>query len=467
MSGQALNGVKKSLLCEVVEQLTTQKNACGRLLFAGCLLSSSFDAAAATYIVNTTGDPGPTGTTSFRQAVTAAAADPDNVIQFDSSLRDSTITLTQGAVRVAFTPQIETISIVGPGSRYLTLTGNGSSSRLITVLDDNITITGITLANGNGHDAPYNVGGGCMFAGLSNVFLVDVVIKGCRADGTGGGIDVADGNLTMFNSTITGNYSAHEGGGIFADNAFNSSNGIASKVSIYNSTISNNSAYSFGGGVLAQYTETFKVYGSLISGNTTNSIPTASAGGGGIALGSIYAQALIVNSTVANNSTYSYGGGISLLDTHTAQVTHVNFSTITGNYSGYNYGGNGIHGKDAFSVNSSIIANNFNRAGNVDVDGTLNADHSLIRNSGGARLLGSNNILGVDPHLGPLAFNGGATLTFLPQKGSLAIDAGGNPGTIHNDQRNLPRPVGAASDIGAVERQAIEDEIFRGDFESS
>ena len=467
MSDQALNGVKKSLLCELVEQLTTQKNAGARLLFAGCLLSGSFDAAAATYVVNTTGDPGPTGTTSFRQAVAAAAADPDNVIQFDSSLRDSTITLMQGAVTVVSVDNPKTISIVGPGSRHLTITGNGSSSRLITVLNDNITITGITLANGNGHDTSYGHGGGCMFAGLSNVFLVDVVIKGCRDDYEGGGIEVFRGNLTMFNSTITGNYSGYEGGGIFASNADSSFEGIASKVSIYNSTISNNSAYSFGGGVFAEDTDTFKVYGSLISGNTTNSIPTASAGGGGIALGSIYTQALIVNSTVANNSTYSYGGGISLLDTHTAQVTHVNFSTITGNYSGYDYGGNGIHGKDAFSVNSSIIANNFNRAGNVDVDGILNADHSLIRNSGGARLLGSNNILGVDPHLGPLAFNGGATLTFLPRIGSLAIDAGDNPGTLHNDQRNLPRPAGAASDIGAVERQAIEDEIFRGDFESS
>ena len=45
MSDQALNGVKKSLLCELVEQLTTQKNAGARLLFAGCLLSGSFDAA--------------------------------------------------------------------------------------------------------------------------------------------------------------------------------------------------------------------------------------------------------------------------------------------------------------------------------------------------------------------------------------------------------------------------------------
>ena len=463
MSDQALNGIKKSLLCELVKQVTTQKSACARLLFAGCLLSSSFDAAAATYVVNTTGDPGPAGTTSFRQAVAAAAADPDNVIQFDSSLRDSTITLTLGAVTV-LSDQTETISIVGPGSRHLTVTGNGGS-RLITVVGDNFTVTGVTLANGNGTDTEFpSNGGGCMFGDLSNVFLVDVVIKGCRADGPGGGIYVASGNLTVFNSTITGNYSGTNGGAI---NASNPNSGNYSKVSIYSSTISNNAAYVYGGGVFAEDTGTFKVYGTLISGNATETIPTTGAGGGGIALGSIYAQALIVNSTVANNSTYSYGGGISLLDTHTAQVTHVNFSTITGNYSGYDYGGNGIHGKDAFSISSSIIANNFNRAGNVDVDGILNADHSLIRNSGGARLLGSNNILGVDPHLGPLEFNGGATLTFLPQIDSLAIDAGGNPGTIHNDQRNLPRPAGAASDIGAVERQVIEDEIFRGDFESS
>jgi hypothetical protein len=31
----------------------------------------------------------------------------------------------------------------------------------------------------------------------------------------------------------------------------------------------------------------------------------------------------------------------------------------------------------------------------------------------------------------------------------------------------LPRPVGTASDIGSVERQTIEDEIFRDGFESS
>jgi len=57
----------------------------------------------------------------------------------------------------------------------------------------------------------------------------------------------------------------------------------------------------------------------------------------------------------------------------------------------------------------------------------------------------------VDPQLGPLADNGGLTLTHLPPAGSPAVNAGGTfcPTT---DQRDLPRPVGAC-DIGAVEVQ--------------
>jgi hypothetical protein len=455
MSDQALNGVKKSLLCELVEHLATQKNARARLLFAGCLLSGSFNAAATTYIVNTTGDPGPSGTTSFRQAVATASASPGNVIQFDDSLRNSTITLTQGAVMM--TPSTgSTLTILGPGSRQLTISGNGTS-RLINQ-EQNLTISGLTLTNGRAN------GGGCLAAILTNLFLVDVVITGCISDGTlgtGGGLDMGIGNVTIFNSTITGNYASGNGGGIYVAGE----QGV--KVAIYDSTISNNTTYGFGGGIYVGHTTTFNVTGSLISGNNTPLFPSATVGGGGIALASIYSQALIVNSTIANNTTYTYGGGIDLLDTHTAQVTQINFSTLTGNYSGYNYGGNAIHAKDAFSVSSSIIANNLNRNSNVDVDGTVFADHSLFRNIGGAKIIGSNNIFGSDPKLGPMAFNGGATLTFLPKVGSPVIDAGGSTGTIHNDERNRPRPVGAASDIGAVERQVIEDEIFRSDFESS
>jgi hypothetical protein len=51
--------------------------------------------------------------------------------------------------------------------------------------------------------------------------------------------------------------------------------------------------------------------------------------------------------------------------------------------------------------------------------------------------------------LGPLANNGGPTLTHMPQAGSPAIDQGSGCPAI--DQRGAARPVGPACDIGAVE----------------
>ena len=69
------------------------------------------------------------------------------------------------------------------------------------------------------------------------------------------------------------------------------------------------------------------------------------------------------------------------------------------------------------------------------------------------------NIYGLDPHLGPLAPNGGPTLTQLPSQLSPAIDAGQLPfctdpngSPLATDQRLFPRIMGAHCDIGAVER---------------
>jgi len=56
-----------------------------------------------------------------------------------------------------------------------------------------------------------------------------------------------------------------------------------------------------------------------------------------------------------------------------------------------------------------------------------------------------------NPLLGNLADNGGPTLTHRPLAGSPAVDTG-VCGTSGVDQRGFPRPLGAACDIGAVER---------------
>jgi len=60
-------------------------------------------------------------------------------------------------------------------------------------------------------------------------------------------------------------------------------------------------------------------------------------------------------------------------------------------------------------------------------------------------------ILDVDPMLGPLQDNGGATPTQLPASGSPAIDAVDCAAAPTTDQRGVARPQGSRCDLGAVE----------------
>ena len=64
--------------------------------------------------------------------------------------------------------------------------------------------------------------------------------------------------------------------------------------------------------------------------------------------------------------------------------------------------------------------------------------------------------------LGPLADNGGPTLTHLPAGTSLLVDGGTSQDCPGTDQRGRVRPVGLACDIGAVE---AGPELFANGFE--
>jgi hypothetical protein len=60
----------------------------------------------------------------------------------------------------------------------------------------------------------------------------------------------------------------------------------------------------------------------------------------------------------------------------------------------------------------------------------------------------------LDPHLGPLADNGGPTMTMALLPGSPAIDAGSDgliPSGDNTDQRGWPRIVNGKVEIGAIE----------------
>ena len=69
------------------------------------------------------------------------------------------------------------------------------------------------------------------------------------------------------------------------------------------------------------------------------------------------------------------------------------------------------------------------------------------------------DITNTDPLLGPLADNGGATLTHVLLPGSPAIDSGDDVACPASDQRGVSRPQGAGCDRGAVEAVDITSRL--------
>ncbi len=188
--------------------------------------------------------------------------------------------------------------------------------------------------------------------------------------------------------------------------------------------------------------------------------------------------------TVTGNLSSRHGGGI---ETTSTGVTNVVDSTITGNSANVDGGGIDNSGGTTSLLNATVTANtadadangfgqagglgNFGRtttlrssiiAGNVDRGGQvpdcINVAGSTLA-SQGQTLIGSTvgcpysaaagDITGVDPKLGPLADNGGPTLTHALLVGSPALNTGA--GCAKTDQRGVPRSAGGACDIGAYE----------------
>jgi hypothetical protein len=358
------------------------------------------------------------GPGSLRQAIIDANADPSgDTIVFQPGLR-GTILLTSGQLIVT-----GSVAITGPGSGLLDITVNGPFRlfQLGTGTVQHYELSGVTLLGGLANTGSDTLGGAIKFApeGASETLaLRDVVIANNVAQGLGGGLFVGpDGILLMDDCTVDHNTSGGSGGGLFfAD---------GSAGFIRTSTISDNSV---GGGSTGTG---IAIENSTISGNTASDIN----GGGGLRVFG-KGPVRIVSSTIAFNKANSVGfgngGGISV-NTFAGPVTLV----------------------------STIVADNLaGPAGGVQDISTptsdVTADFSLVGNATNlGQLSGSNNLLNVDPRLGPLTNNGGPTKTHALLPGSPALNAGTNPGALATDQRGpgFFRTAGSRPDIGAFEVQ--------------
>ncbi len=179
------------------------------------------------------------------------------------------------------------LTLRGESAERVTIAGGGRIGPVLFVhnaaagpLDRNfkVQIEGLTLTGGSG-------------------YRIDV-------DRYGAGMYIKGADVTLDNVTVNANVSQFDGGGIYND---------AGKLTVRNSRITNNRASNSGGGIYNDADGTLNLIDSLVAGNVAMNPPDLPeedqtfATGGGIVTRD---TATIEGSTIENNRTGTWGGGI-------------------------------------------------------------------------------------------------------------------------------------------------------------
>ena len=278
---------------------------------------------------------------------------------------------------------------------------------------------------------------------------------------TGGGIYAQNTDLDIESTTLSGNTATDGDGG-----AVSRGSSIDSSLSINNSIVSDNRAPLGSGGAIDALDVSIDT--SFVSDNAAGDSGGAvdavqafidrstfadnEAGGDG---GAIHTSGALVadDSTFSANSAVGQGGALAT-EGGNNYLFHV---TITGNSAGVSGGGAHNDSARVAAVGNSIIAGNQAPVA-PDIEMLVAPRYSIIGDIGPTPFLDEDGrpevglLIGVGPLLGPLADNGGTTLTHALMPRSPAIDLGRVPQTApRSDQRGVIRDVGRAPDAGAFE----------------
>ena len=480
------------------------------LALAICAALGCAPAAAATFDVTSNADA---GTGSLRQALIDANANTEADTINMSSISGQTINLTSGQLSTTYDDLIingaDVTIDAGGSSRVLysfstdltmnnvTLTNgsvNGSGGGISSISGDltlnDSTITANSAGDGDGggvyfgryyysDDPDLTIsastisantatidGGGLAASTYGNVTINASTISANTAGDDNGGLYAyvyGGANVTVSNSTISGNTASDEVGGLYIYS-------YQGDVSVSDSTISGNVAGGDYGGLLATAEDAPDVVVTLE--NTTISNNQAAYFAGASLDTDEQGQTRVTNSTIFGNTATVDFAGLSVFsryyDTNISPEVIIEYTTVTGNTATGQNAGVALLGNDNSRQNivaSAIFGNTaasdadmfispasetaemtFSLLGVNPTTGTLNKD------------MVSTSLTGQNPLLGPLANNGGLTLTSLPGNGSplLNVVPSGSSGcgvSITTDQRGEPRPAEGACDIGSVEVQ--------------
>lgn len=364
----------------------------------------------------------------------AVFANGENLTILDSVISNSTAGLPQDPA--AFTCG-GNVALLNPADV------SGVTLRIVNSLLTGGTSMGIT-----------GEAGGNLCVVSAKLVLDRSTLSGGSAESGGGlfGSSLAAGSIIVL-STVSGNQAEIRGGGIASG-----SSGPVGELTIESSTISGNTISSGGsGGGIAAFQSNLQILDSTISGNQGGD-----AGGG---VESESSRLTFVDSTISSNQA-RVGGGIFFEGNEPGSLV-LRLTTVSNNTASVR-GGSLLASTSpdatVVQLDHSILANGAPQ----DLDGpgapfpgTLTANYSLIEAPGTVLVVGAHNLIGTDPILGPLAANGGPTLTHRPLAGSPVIDAGDPaiPSPPATDQRGFARIVGPAIDLGSVEGGAQVVEV--------
>lgn len=421
------------------------------------------------------------GDVSLRDALAAAAV--GEPIIFNDALNGATINLTLGELVIDRSLTIDTpglplgVTIDASGNDLTPTVNNGDGSRVFRITDGTaadltVELRGLTITGGD------ITGSGGGIQNFERLTLANTKVQANSArggQGSGGGVWSQNAtNLTIRDSTLTGNAASLAGGGLWARVAGGDT------LSLLTSTISGNTAGTAGGGVYAYTSDAglTSIQDSTASGNT------AGGDGGGMYLRTTPGGgSKVIQNTISGNSARWRGGGMFVMSV--GVTTEVRFNTITANTADSDANnpvietGGGIYagGTGTLKLEQTIVAANIdtgNHAPDLKVaSGTLQTSYNLIGTNGGSGLApapiatpdANGNIVGagvavISPGLEPLSNNGGLTPTHALSPMSAAVNRG-NPvvpsGTPTYDQRGNPfgrllaGPGTFRLDIGAFE----------------
>jgi CSLREA domain-containing protein len=412
--------------------------------------------AGPNYVVNTVADhdDGTCGGAdcTLREAINQANAAETNsslIITF-SVLGTITLNSELGITR--------SMTITGPAARNLVIGGN-SAHRIFDISAGNISISGVTIRDGNFvTDGGVNRQGGGVYSTATNLSFSDCEFFNNTANGVASGVNggsggsgqggaiFSTGNLSLTRCTFRDNSATGAAGNTFTSNTLLGPGG--------------NGGAAQGGAVLNDTTGTL----TIVNCTFTNSTVTGGNGGSGN------------SGTIGASGGNADGGAVCNLGTMTVTSATVSVNAGTGGAGaafgfqrhGPNGTGNGgladVNGSSSHVANTIVAGNTGSTA--PDAEGTfISSGYNLIGigdQSTGFSASMSDQVgtaaAPINPQLAGLGDNGGSTDTMAPLGTSPAVDQGFSFG-FTTDQRGQPRTFDEPSipnasdgtDIGAVE----------------